>query len=131
MTFQNIIIGSAKINGLTKDPVFNRHKCVWFWEFYFSKSSCPFTTCFEHSHFIKVGESDNTFEESKAFCDELKKKIVDMGISEGERVLVIFGDYELVAIGKKREDLWLDINDQFTLKGFDDFNIIPKSLEVY
>ncbi len=132
MTFQHLTIASAKINGLTKDPTYLEPQCVWLWEFYFTRSSNPYASCFERSQLIKVGGSENTFEESKAFCDELKKKIVDkMGIREGERVPVIIGENgELIAIGKKHETLWLDVNDQFTLKGFEDFNIIPKSLEV-
>ena len=47
-------------------------------------------------------------------------------------IAVIFGnDYNVIAIGKLGENLWIDVTGGFVAKAFGDLNIVITSLKVY
>ena len=120
MQFQELAITTSRINGLTAEPEYIEPKCLWSWFIGFSKSACPFYL-FQHDYYIKVGNEE---EESIAFYNRLKKNFEEAGITEGERVAVIFSkEGDVIAVSKRGGHFWVDFTDKFAVKTFKELNI--------
>ena len=55
-----------------------------------------------------------------------------VNIHDGDKVAVIFDEEgNILALGKMKEDVWLDVTDDFKKKSFAELNIDITSLKVY
>ena len=55
-----------------------------------------------------------------------------VNIQHGDNIVVIFDEEgNILALGKKNEDVWLDVTDGFQKKSFAELNIDITSLKVY
>lgn len=119
MKFQKIGIGTARINGLSKDPYYFTHKCFWAWDITFSDVSSLFE--FDNLPFIKVGDTE---EEAVSFCNRLKENFKTAHIKNKSKVTVLFGpDGHVCAINRAGHGLWIDVGDRFTVKPFNELSL--------
>lgn len=126
MEIKNVSIVTARITGLESLP-----KCIgkkkYAWEIKFFDMSSAYE--FDNSISIEVGDTE---ELARAFSNKFKGNLKQAGILEAQPVAVIFDDGgSVIAIGRTKEDVWIDINDKFAKKTFKDLNVIITSLKVY
>lgn len=129
MKFQKVSIGTARISGIgIKDkPYLCQHYLHWAFDILFHDAS---TKKIENITNIKVG---NNKDEAKLFSNEIKNRIRDeIHIDNGSKVSLIFSETGRVrAIGAIGRDLWIDVDDKFAVKTFEDLNVVITSLKVY
>ena len=126
MKFEKVSIATTRIGGLTKSPYYFNHHGYFAWDIMFSDSS---TLGFHNIPRINVGDTE---EEAVEFCNQLKENFEQAHIHDGDKVSIIFKANGLVrAIGCIGEDLWIDADDKFVKKTFEELNIVITSLKVY
>jgi len=126
MKFEKICIATARIKGLTKSPYYLEHHGYFAWDIMFYDTS---TLMFDNLPCIEVG---NTVEEAVNFCNQLKENFKQGNIHDGDKVAVIFKENGHVrAIGRIGQDLWVDVDDKFVKKTFEELDIIITSLKVH
>ena len=126
MKFQEVNIATARIEGLKKAPYYFDHRCYFVWDIMFSDIS---TIEFYNLQCIKVGDTE---EEGKLFCEQLKNNFEQANIHDGDKVAVLYGANGRVrAIGCIGQDSWIDAEDKFVKKTFEELDIIITSLKVH
>ena len=126
MTFKDVNITTARIEGLEKEPYYFEHKCYWAWDIIFST---PNTFAVKNLTWIKMGDDSK---EADKFCNMLKRNFKKANIHEGDKVTLVFETHgRVIAIGSIAQDKWIDVRDKFAVKRFKDLNIIVKKLKVY
>ena len=119
MKYEGINVGTGRIKGLTNSPYYFEPFCFYVWSITFSDTS---TMMFDNMPYIKVGETE---EEANHFCNQIKSNFKKAGISEKDRVSVLYeNDGSVIAIGKKSSDSWIDCTDKFAIKSIEDLGIV-------
>ena len=127
MKFMEICIARAKITGLNEKPFYFEHRVDWRLNIMFEETS---TLLFHNVAFIPMGYSE---EEANKSYEKLVSKFKMAEIYNNDEVAVIFNnkDGEVLAIGARGKDQWIDVKDNLKLKRFSNLNIIPTMLKVY
>lgn len=126
MKFQEVNIATARIEGLKKAPYYFDHHCYFAWNIMFSDTS---TLGFTNLPFIKVGDTE---EEGVVFCNQLKENFKQANIHDGDKVAVLYeANGHVRAIGCIGQDSWIDAEDKFVKKTFEELNIVITSLKVH
>lgn len=117
-------IAAATIFGLDMEP-HSRFKSFT-WDITF----CRQTAQFNPITFGNVGEN---FEEAQKYCAPIKAKFEEAGVKPLSKVFVLFETETLnvCAIGTSGGEKWIDVQDGFTLKTFEELKIDITSLIVY
>lgn len=127
MRAEKISIATAKITGLKSNPYYFDSKCFWAWNIMFYESS---TLLFDNLPYIWLSEDSQ--EEAKKNCDELKEQFASAGIYEGDKVAIMFKEGgPVMAIGRIGGNDWIDVEDHFRRKTFEELNIDIISLIVH
>lgn len=132
MTFEKIGIATARINGLTKSPDYRTS--FFAWKIMFSERSLNFDGIYDldesfYNLAMNVGDIKAVAESR---CNTIKKQFEKVHISDGDRVAIIFKeDRHIRAIGTIGRDCWIDVDDSFSIKTFEELNIVITSLKVH
>lgn len=128
MKIRKVGIAKARIKGLT-DGNFKRDDTWLFYTTHIFLDQIS-SIYFKPLANIKCG---NLFEESQKFHSKLIHQFDSIGIHNGDEVVVLFekANSNIIAIGKTESNKWIDVNDYFKIKVFNDFNLFISDLTVY
>lgn len=117
-------LATATIFGLDMRP--HTRNGVYEWSITF----CRQTVVFDHIDFKYLG---NNMEEAEKTCIPIKEQFLKAGIESCESVVVLIDaeTSKIRAISKKGSEYWIDVQDKFALKTFDELKINVTSLIVY
>ena len=108
-------IATARIHGLESSPYWFGEHCHFAWDITFSEHSEFFA--FINIVGINMGK---TKEEAEEFCDGIKENFKQANIHENDEVTVVYGrDGLVIAIGKKEEKSWIEVNNKFSKRSFE------------
>ena len=102
---------------LSGTPYYSNDLCYFAWDIRFFDTSTVF---FNHLLFNKVGD---TKEEAIKYCDEIKENFKQAGIEDGGEITVIHEGGYVSAIGCAENNQWIDVNDRFVRKTFEELNL--------
>ncbi len=127
MKFKRIVIATAKIEGVEKEPYWFDHHCYWAWSLRFTEASNIFA--FYNKPVITLSKDKD---EAWKICDKWKKAFKKADIHEGDTVALICNTKrDILAIGSLSRDCWVDVYQNiFTVKKFKDLKINVSSLIV-
>lgn len=118
MRNQKICIGTGRIYGLREPVYYFDPKCYWAVDIYFKKTTTLF---FNHLYYIFAGKTE---EEGEKFWNKVKGNFAAANIKERQVVYVLFDQRGCVlAIGNMDKKFWIDCNDQFAKKTYDELNL--------
>ena len=120
-----INITLAQIEDEPTMPYYSIELCCYVWKIVFEYAS---TKKFNNLN-IKVGDT-----EAKAIANrhQVRLNFAEANIYWGDKVAIIFDEEgNILALGKMKEDVWLDVTDNFKKKSFAELNIDITSLKVY
>ena len=117
-------IATATIFGLDMEP-HSRFK-TFAWDITFCRQTAQFNP-------INFGNLGETFEDAQRYCAPIKAKFEECKIEPLSKVVVLFETETLnvCAIGTSGGDKWIDVQDGFNLKTFEELKIDITSLTVY
>lgn len=117
-------IATATIVGLDMEPHGLRN--LFEWDIRFLRKATEFNPII----FENLGES---FEDAQRYCEPIKAKFKEIGIEPLSKVVVLFETETLnvCAIGTSGGEKWIDVQDGFNLKTFEELKIDITSLIVY
>ena len=128
MKFRRIVIATAEIKGIDKDPYFFDHHCYYAWSLMFENPSN--LMAFLNKPVIYLSHEE---EEANKVCAEFKNAFKEANIHEGDRVVLICNTKgNILAIGATYSDKWVDVyQDKFTVKTFKELKLNVSSLKVW
>ena len=119
-------IGTARIKGLEVSPTVWSERFCFIWNLMFTETS---TLLFNNISFIPMGDDEET---AMKFYNRVKKNFKRAHINENEKVAIIFDEGGTVkAVAKTGRNSWIDIEDKFSIKTFQELNIQFNALKVY
>lgn len=128
MKFRRIVIATAEIKGIDKDPYYFEHHCYWAWSLMFENPSNLLS--FNNMPVIALSCDED---EAREICDTWKKAFEKANIHEGDKVVLICNTKgEILAIGATYSDIWVDVyQNKFTVKTFKELKLNVSSLRVW
>lgn len=118
-------IASGRINGLNNEKFYSEGCCSYQWAIYFTETS---TIRFLNLSHIVLGKDEK---EAEKLLEQYKKNFEDAGIREKSEIAVLYGENKSVfAIGRLRKDIWIDVDDNFSVKTFSKLNVCITSLQI-
>lgn len=123
MESKKIGIATAEFSGLSKkSKYFSRLDC-YTCEIVLSNSSALLP-------YLIIGK---TLEEAEDFKNKIRKIFKESNIFTKDKFVVMFEQDKnsVLALGAIGKDFWIDVNDNFKIKNFNDLNINFASLKVY
>lgn len=123
MNSKKIGIATAEFSGLhKKTKYFSRYDC-YACDIVLSNSSSLLP-------YIIIGKTE---EEAEEFKNRIKKIFKDANIFTKEKFIVMFEQdtNSVLALGAIGKNFWIDVNDRFKTKTFEELNINIASLKVY
>ncbi len=110
---------TARMNALSDPPFYWPHACIYAWNIILEDTS---TLMFRHPSFFKMGD---TLEEAVEYCNKVKEIFKEAGIHDGDMVDLLFErDGHVRAIGNKERNVWIDLNDKFATKTFNQLGVV-------
>ena len=127
MKFRRIVIATAKIKGLEKDPYWFEHHCYWAWSLMFENPSS--LLAFRNLPVIYLAYDEK---EANEVCRQYKNALKKANIREGDEVALICNTKgDILAIGRTNSDSWVDVyQDKFKVKTFKELKLNISSLKV-
>lgn len=127
MQFRRIVIATAEIKGLDKEPYYFNHHCYWAWSIMFENPSS--LLAFRNLPVIYLACEEK---EANEVCKQFKKAFEKANIREGDTVALICNTKgDILAIGRSYSDIWVDVyQDRFTVKTFKELKLNISSLKV-
>ena len=121
-----INVATARITGLAKPFYYFEHRDSYVFDIMFEDTS---TLMFKNLPFIEVGETE---EEAISNYNKFLQNFENANIHEGDDVAVIFEDDGCVrAIARIGVNVWIDVDDKFKMKSFEELGIDITLLKVW
>ena len=108
--------------------------------FIFKEGNFPYTSRisfdeipFELADITNFHYGTTSYDRALALHSETIRQFDSIGIHNGDEVVVLFekANSNIIAIGKPESNKWIDVNDYFKIKVFNDFNLFITDLTVY
>ena len=122
MRFEKFCITTARIIGLNNNSILCVDNCVFLGSIYFLEAGSKLK-----NYSCVLG---NYLKEAQSLWENVKDMFAKAHIHNGDKVNVIFReDHSVRAIGSIKQNLWIDVDDKFAKKSFEELNITVSSLE--
>lgn len=128
MKVRKVGIRKARIEGLTEKNFY------WSDELGFYKKDIVLKAhyLFMFKNLLDINLEKNS-EKAQQYHNKIIKQFDSVGIHEGDEVVILINEQDstAIAIGSPASNKWIDVNDYFKIKVFNDFNLFISDLTVY